>query len=167
MPFTDLWKTYDEWYKCFQDYYDRVFKLQEEIRRQGESWGIEIHEGFELPAFRIIDGELFCLEHGWGKYARAEFNYEGKKLIAIYADKKWDILEAEVPSQYIPLYDDMCQKLLQGEEFKRIYSIHTRLDRLNARIQQLLRDILERRDYIWPTCPLCPSPPNSSAQSRQ
>jgi hypothetical protein len=161
LPFPDLWDKHNEWWGKLSEYSKNISMLEDIIRKEGESWQVRLGEHFVYPALMVLDSEYTGYSHRWGKftYMKPSFLCDGDELIVEYFKEHWSILEANKPEQYIARYESMVKRLIESSEVNKLFSIRKTINELMLQIRNRLSNILERRDYIWYTCPRCPSPP--------
>ena len=140
-------------------YEKNVYKIEEAIKEEGRNWPVKLKEHFTFPSYAIIDAEYSCFLYNKGSYTKPTFIVDGNKLIAKYYIDTWLLLESDNPSQYIEKYESMVNSIIGTEGINVLFQTHKEIDELGSKIRGRLWFILERRDYIWHTCSLCPSPP--------
>lgn len=160
---TELWQNHEDWINRLVEYENKCRAIRDTIHREGVGWHVKVGEDFERPLIvkiSFIQDEL-DIPGAW-QHAEPQLRCEGQKLIAEYPNKRWEILEAEKPAHYRSSYEEMSTRFLEGKTVENLLSVYKEVNRLTTKISRSLSDILSRGDYIWGTCPLCPTKPSST-----
>jgi hypothetical protein len=176
LPYPDLWDIDKNRLIKFKSYVNICNRLAKEIREDGESWPyIKVLGEFEHPLiYRIAVKQLRSIidftdaPQTVQPQERIEWTVMGETLLATFPTRVWGIphwknlprtraiLLAKRPMEYVPLYEDMCSRFLDGISVNELLGDFLELDSIRDRISNMLDEIMIRCGYLTHTCRLCP-----------
>lgn len=167
LPFEELWQNFDDWDSNIQKYLDKCKALRDEIQ---ESWKIDDTQptnSFANPILRMIDGEKldFHITYGTG-HSLEEVSHQilivnGTAVVRGVmspCDKSFEEL-GHCRCLYLTLgmeYQRLANEFLNQPLIAELRRLSSHLITISPNIQESLRQILEKADYINHSCRDCP-----------
>ncbi len=151
LPSTKLWQNYTNWDSKMQEYLDKCKKLCTEIQA---AWKID-------PILKMIDGEELRFITAYGTGHPLE-EVSGQMLsvngIDVVRGNSFEALGySACPHSTLGMeYQKLANKFLNQPLIAELKQLSSSLITISSNIQESLRQILEKADYIKHSCKDCP-----------
>ena len=165
LPYPDLWKNHYTLDAKLHEYLNTCNELRNKIRK---SWRVENTQptnSFEGPILRLIAGEIQTLEYrtffakGHSleevKYQMLNVNYTEAVRGLETSNQQFDYSDDKTLALVIE-YGKVAENSLSSDIASKAKQLFNELKEIENRIRGSLQEILERCDYIGPSCRQCP-----------
>jgi len=161
LPFKELWQNFDDWDSNIQEYLDKCKALRDEIRESWKIDGTQATKSFANPILGMIDGEelRFIMAYGTG-HPLEEVSDQMLSVngIEVVCGKSFEALGySACPHSTLGMeYQKLANEFLNQPLIAELRQLSSSLITISSNIQESLRQILEKADYINHSCKDCP-----------
>ena len=162
VPSPTLWRNHADWHNKLQEFVNGYEQLKKDMEEEAEKWGILrlVTKSFSTPILKRLHEKIMEQEpkaHGFEK--SVEHEYVQRKAVREFEILLVDGLktvEANDALAYQAQYQELSDRIVGSAAAADLINQYNDLKGAGTKIDEYLRQILLRRDYIMYTCKLCP-----------
>jgi hypothetical protein len=162
VPSPTLWRNHADWHNKLQEFVNGYEQLKKDMEEEAGKWGILrlVAKSFPTPILKRLHEKIMGQErkaHGFEK--SVERIYLERKRVREFEILFVDGLktvEANDALAYRDQYQALSDRIVGSTTAAHLINQYNDLKATGTKIDEYLRQILLRRDYIMYTCKLCP-----------
>ena len=162
VPSPTLWRNYSNWDNKFQEFVKGCEQLKKDMEEEAGKWGILrlVTKSFSAPILRRVHEKIMGQEPKAHEFEKSvEHVYVQRKIVRDFEILFVDGLktvEANDALAYRDQYQALSDRIVGSATAADLINQYNDLKAVGTKIDEYLRQILLRRDYIMYTCKLCP-----------
>ena len=162
IPSATLWRKYATWNDKLREFVHGYEQLVKEMEIEGSKWGkIRIvTKTFSTPILKRLHDKLIGRDDQKHMFDKSTDRESKQKIIVrqfeVLSVDGFDVLQADDTLAYRDRYQELSDRTIASTEAGKLVNQYKDLQEAGVIIDEYIRIILLRRDYIMYNCKLCP-----------